>query len=588
MSFERPDAGKSLVSYQRKTEQEKRPFPLSSETNDQDRSPTVTEEGDDNLDNASIMETEDDEEAALRWQELRAAMTEEDEIRRYNELRTRNLTRTEAQHDEDLHNLRLRRMRERRIARETESRAAQASDAVKEATSEIQQQGTQAADSPKRGRDRVSEHTGPPLPRSETPSGNRQTSWVPPSLKRTDVEVFTTPMKEPSPPPNTHWRDPQRQRRRLNLDFSRIDTHFLLSHEFIDDVNTMLDFINGWPEYQFDDIKYAFQKDWMNRDRTIEFVDLGNGNRRWGVRLLNPLNTSRRDSGMYCPFTSSENPFGRCQSFGRDQGCPNKVSMEQRIADLENFREQRSLLPSPIPSRSNKRKTLRGPPEVAKPLLPPVTPAPLAATPPPPDSPRPEFRPLPDAQMEAEYIEDVECSESSLWKQVNQVKPSMAQFKDQSQGTQGPQAGGREMAKEWLQKSKLVSETSKATVKRSLIDSGEIGHIGGKLVHDEKIPTGPNSLRRTDLFFTSKTDSRRVTALGPLVEQVQNKPREDYYAAANTAHDESSSEDDTTATSSSPGMSEQSSIDLVIQSVFSSTTPNIKFCPQYLKDPVAY
>lgn len=585
MSFERPDAGKSLASCQRKTEQEKRPLPLSSETNDQDRSPTVTEEGDDTLDNVSTMETEDDEEAALRWQELRAAMTEEDETRGYNELQTRNRTRTEAQHDENLHNVRLRRMRERRAARETESRAAQAADAAKETTSEIQQQGAQAADSSKSGRDRVSEHTEPP---SETPSGNRQTSWVSPSLKLTDVEVFTTPMKEPSPPPNTHWRDPQRQRRRLNLDFSRIDTHFLLSHEFIDDVNTMLDFINGWPEYQFDDIKYAFQKDWMNRDRTIEFVDLGNGNRRWGVRLLNPLNTSRRDSGMYCPFTSSENPFGRCQSFGRDHGCPNKVSMEQRIAGLNNFREQQSLLPPPIPSRSNKRKIPRGPPEVAKPLLPPVTPAPLAATPPPPDSPRPEFRPLPDAQMEAEHIEDVNCSGSSLWKQVNQVKTSMAQFKDQSQSTQGPQAGGREIVKEWLQKSKLVSKTSEHTVKRSLIDSGEIGHIGGKLVHDEKIPTGPDSLRRTDLFFTFKTDSRRVAALGPLVEHVQNKPREDYYAAVNTTHDESSNEDDTTATTSSPRMPEQSSIDLVIQPAFSSTTPTIKFRPQYLKDPVAY
>ncbi|KAF1926579.1 uncharacterized protein M421DRAFT_6851 [Didymella exigua CBS 183.55] len=296
MSFERPEAGKPLAPSRQKKRREQSPSPLNNRTNNQDTSPADTEEVHNDPDNVSALGSEDDEEAAVRWQEVIAARTEE-EIRRYKELPTKTRTRAEAQHDEDLHNLRTRRMRE------TQSIAAQALELTQQPASETQQQVCRAS---RRDKDGMGERIGPPSPPSGSSSGTCDKSRVQqailfssghvtiPTLKRTDTDTFTTSTKSPSPPPNTHWRDLQRQRGRLNLDFSRLDTHYILTHEFIDDVNAMLDSISGWPEAQFQDIKYAFQEDCDNRGRTIEFVDLGN--RRWGVRLLDPLRTSRRDS----------------------------------------------------------------------------------------------------------------------------------------------------------------------------------------------------------------------------------------------------------------------------------------------------
>ncbi|KAJ4378958.1 hypothetical protein N0V86_005835 [Didymella sp. IMI 355093] len=399
-----------------------------------------------------------------------------------------------------------------------------------------------------------------------------------------DTEAFKTSNRPLSHLPNTQWRDPQwrdpqRQRGRLNLDFSRIDTQYILTPEFIDDMNTMLDSINGWPAYQFEDVECAFREDCDNRGRTVEFVDLSSG--QWGVRLLNPLITTRRDSGMLCPFSSAANPSNRCQTFGGAQGCLNKTLMEERITHLKNFRDQQSMPPPPLPLRMSRRKAIPGPSEVAKPLLHPTMPV---ATPRPPDSPRPGFRQLPDPDTDAEHLEDKERLQSSFWKQVDQLKTSISQFKNQALGTQGPQAEGRELVRQFLQKANLTPEPSEQPIRPSPVDNPDSSPIGGKMVHNERIPVGPHSLRSEDISFASATVSRKRHPPEPWAERVYDKPRERYHTAANTIYDESGGEDE----SSLPGKPDQSSIDRAIQSAISSTKSKLKFRPLYLKSPHSY
>jgi hypothetical protein len=600
------------------------------------------------------METEDDEEVAMRLQEPGAA-TAKEEISHYHDTQTEVRTRAESQDEEDLHTVWMRRMREQNAAREIGRRAEQASDRAQRPTAEMQQQASsteeeeirlynelqarsrarteaqrnehlndlqtrltstmremksiaqalgmaqpethqKASEEPRRRRNRVPEQRASPPPPSDTSSDPSETTRVPeaipfssgyitvPSLKRTDTEAFKTSNRPLSPRPNTQWRDPQwrdpqRQRGRLNLDFSRIDTQYILTHEFIDDVNTMLDSINGWPAYQFEDVEYAFREDCDNRGRTVEFVDLGS--RKWGVRLLNPLITTRRDSGMLCPFRSSSTPSDRCQTFGGTQGCLNKTLMEERITRLKNFRDQQSMPPPPLLRRSSKRQAIPGPSEVAKPLLHPTMPA---ATPRPPDSPRPGFRQLPDPGTDAKRLEDKERLDLSLWKKVDQLKTSISQLKNQAQGTQGPQAEGRELVRQFLQKANLTPEPSEQPVRPSPVDNSDSNPISGKLIHNERIPTGPHSLRSEDISFASATVSRKRHPSEPWAKRVHAKPREQYFTAANTIYDESSGEDEF----SSPGKPDQSSIDRAIQSTISSTKSKLKFRPLYLKSPRAY
>lgn len=575
MCSKRLDADESPASVGQNTPPDEQTFPFPKDYSDHNTSHSDIEEVNGRIDSTFAMDTEDNEEAFIRSRELKAV--EEEKIRR---------ARAEAQHDEDLNNLRIRRMRE------TQPIAAQALEMAHQSTQEIQQQMSRAS---RRGRDVVPKQTDPPWPHWEISSGGIQSSrfyhrteihsehLTIPQFKRTDSEVFATPTEEPSPPPTTQWRYPQRQRSELNLDFSRIDTQYLLAHEFVDDVNIMLDFIDGWFEFQFEDIKYAFQEDSDNRGRIIQFVDLGN--RRWGVQLLDPLKPLRRDSGMHCPFASFENPLGRCQSFGRDQVCPNRKYMEQRVAELKEIRQSQDLQPPPLPPRSNKRKAPSRPPGIREPLLPPITPESLMTSSRAPDSPRPGFRQLSDTDMETEYIEGLEHSEMGLMNQADQMKTYTSQFKKQT-GDTG--AGGRKSVQMWLQKSNFKSSPVKIAARLPSIDRVEFGSIGGQLVHDEKIPTGPDSLRSTDLSFTSRTDIHRTLALGPLVDQIQNKPREEYYATETTNSIESDGETNTFMTSSLPPWSEHSPAEDGVQTVTSDVTPITEFRPQYLSDPVAY
>lgn len=659
--------------------------------------------------------TETDADASAHWQALKAAKTPEAEIERYNKLRNTTRTMAEAEHDEDLHKLRMRRFSAKRrrcqdavreVAcvsgaeqasrrtqrytsaqddpdfalalqlqeeeyaglRETEQRQARPIE-EKEQTRQYNEQhvksriesleqhmahirnvrdsmirelrsgialetGQQlgpdqeriASPGPRRrGRGTAFEQKAPPSPSSDIPESSRAPLVIHfssghvdmPSLKLSDSEVFKVPAKPPSPPPKTQWRYRTTQRGQLNLDFSRIETHFILAPEFIHDTNTMLDVIGGWSSVQIKDIEYAFKKDIDNSGRSIEFVKIDNW--RWGVRLLNPRNPERRDAlGMLCPFRSSDNPQNICQSLG-SKYCSNEAYTKERFAAMISFRKKQNMLPPPLPLRSDKRKPSRSsqgarPPEApATPLRPVNTPRLLEST-------RETFLTLSEEDMRPDRIENMELDGSSVRRKLDQVKSFMSQIEPPSEVTQDTQAEGRERVRKVLQGLNLTPKTpEQINVLEQPINlelstateqpqpskqpetserpnsyeqpvrhhrNGDVNSIPsvGKLIHKERIPSGPNSLRSEDLSSTAVASARRGRPYGQWAMAVHKKPREQYYAAASTITDQSSSGDDTP----SPQDQKQSSIDSAMRSAISSLKPKLTLRPQYLKHPDAY
>ncbi|KAL1655145.1 hypothetical protein SLS61_002457 [Didymella pomorum] len=391
---------------------------------------------------ALALQLQEDEYGYRETEQRQASLTEEEEqVLRYKTLQV-------EKHNERLENLRdsmLRTLRSAGIPTMAQRPMLEAQD--------------MASPGPRRRRSRgYEQHEAPPSP---PPDDIPETSRPPlvisfssghvtiPSLKRSDAEVFGDSARPPSPPPKTQWRDRTRQRGRLNLDFSRIDTQFLLTHEFIDDVNSMLDLINGWTFDRISDIEYAFKKDIDNRGRTVEFVKIDI--RRWGVRLVNPANPERKDSlGMLCPFRSSDNPDNICQNLG-SKYCSNKSYTEERTASLRSSRDQQSMPPPPLPPRSEKREAFR---------MPPVTSSPSTSTLRLRESPRPGFLHLPEKDARLERIENLELRGTKIRTQVGQVKSFMSQIKTQSEVTQDVQAEGRKRVRQFLQSLNLTPKPS--------------------------------------------------------------------------------------------------------------------------------
>ena len=634
MDPEQQDSGDVIASYKQKRKRGKRSSPLSLKTDtpsDHNANLAGAAGSNDIPDNVSNMETEDDSEAVLRSQELRAARTEEEEIERHKKLQTRTRTKAEAEHDEDLHKLRLRRIRERQAARDTERRAVQPVEAAHKSAFEMEWEAQQAASLRRRrkSRSRAPEQEEASTTRTTStasPSGSRMSGArkernreplnfghevAPlasvskrPSLKRTDSEAFTESRRELSPPPNTNWRDPTRLRGRLNFDHSRIDTEFILGNEYVDDVNTMLDFVNGWPEDHFADVRYAFEKDLDNRNRKVEFIDLGD--KRWGVRLLNPLkkgsDTSHRLTDLY---THDDLP-DVCREHSCNEMCPRKISMKEKIADLKKFREERSratvldnmaeasysagsshgvlpgardVPPPPIPPRSNKRTVPHGLPEPGTVPLQPHS-ASVSASP---GSPRAENYDLSNDGAAVEYIEDMKRRNLSLDNQLKEMETLMTQIKDHLLGKQGPHATTREAVKELLQRANVMSDSCEGRSHDCAVERMSFGPIGGKLVHNEKIPAGSNSIRSEEHYLTSVFD-KRSTVLELMDETARNKPREEYYAARVPPKRHLSSEGSASPLPKETKQSSSNSTDLSS----STSTQRLMFRPQYEKYPDAY
>ena len=87
----------------------------------------------------------------------------------------------------------------------------------------------------------------------------------------------------------SRWRTPGRQRGQLNLDMTRIQTQFILSDHFIDDVNVMLDFTRSWSIEAFRPIYLSFKAapENVGREidsfRTLDWVDRSQWN--WNVHI---------------------------------------------------------------------------------------------------------------------------------------------------------------------------------------------------------------------------------------------------------------------------------------------------------------
>lgn len=251
-----------------------------------------------------------DLEAIDRSQDLRTARTEQEEVDRFKRQQAEHHNEAEASYNEALHVVRLRMMRLRKAARERERKAA---EAVQEASNqandnksfEVEKTATTVPTAQLiRTTTKIREKDG--TVRYVTKERDPSSSERRPELRRSDSEVLedadqvcdipspdnttdSSPYRRAQPPPlpsSCPWRNTTRHRGTLKIDYSRIETEFILSNEFIDDVNTMLDFINGWPMDQIEDIKSSFEEDPDNRGRRIEFVDMGR--RQWAVRLLNP------------------------------------------------------------------------------------------------------------------------------------------------------------------------------------------------------------------------------------------------------------------------------------------------------------
>lgn len=311
----------------------------------------------DAINNTLKAKTQGECEAENYWQQLRAVKNETQEIERYKKLQKNPVSRFEAEHDGAFPELRLRVMRQKRARRDAKmSLNRTGRPGWKHDTGAVWE--TERSQNIRR-RSAASEHqqlaesTMEDISPGQWLSKNRRQSeqvpssilWeskaLPPDSKRlsvelTDAETFAVIAPPTSPPPSTLWRDLHPQPVWLNINQDRIETHFILANKFLDDVNTMLDFIQGWPEYQFQDIAYAFEKDPENRGRITRFVNLGDQN--WGVQILNPLRVESNVPRLFDSMETFEDLPIVCQQRGCDKGCPRKVPIKEKMANLQQFR----------------------------------------------------------------------------------------------------------------------------------------------------------------------------------------------------------------------------------------------------------
>ena len=619
------------VSIMRK-KQNKRPSPLSQEfeaSSSSDDGPSIATIGD----VVSDAEMDNDNTEAMdRYQELKVAKTEEEEIERFSRQQARARTKSEATHNEDLHQIRLRMMRKRKAAREAERKAAQAHESAMEPPLNADWTMNKEAYNHIRSEDKeetpgVTETS--PLD-STAPLSVRHISDIQrkfelrlitgdqlapstaesPDFKRTDSKAVSDSDGKQYPLPSTAWRNPKRQRGTPNVDQSRIETQFILRDEFIDDVNTMLDFINGWPMEQFTDIVYSFTTDRDNRDKKVEFVD--RGRQDWTVRLLKP-DKHEPNHGPADTYTHDDLPEG-CREFGCIKGCPRRVSMQEKINDLKRFREAQKK------SRSlntlSEAPNLTGPSFGVLPYVPDMPPPPsrsdqcevshefpglemitvhsspmlntLTSAQEPPKTPRMKSRDLPDTDSHADRLRQAEQDNAKLRDQVRQLQMMMIEMRAQllSSGFTVP-----ERVTEWIQnhnESSSVCNISETMRKDSVLDELEPGSLGGKLVYREKTPTGPNSIRAEALGSTIKLEKQ--CGIPELMdEKFFRKPREKYYAKRvppkNSLENDLESEEKPTL--SPPKLSKQSPSNSVDLSAL-TTTEKIRSRPQYECNPEAY
>ncbi|OSS47950.1 hypothetical protein B5807_06595 [Epicoccum nigrum] len=347
---------------------------------------------------------------------------------------------------------------------------------------------------------------------------------------------------------------------------SRIKTEFLLTAEFIDDVNYMLDFISGWPKQLALGIMRSFRMDPENQDRNIGFVNLSNG--RWGVRLINPA-TRSSDASYQLPglYTRKDLP-DICQEQGCDDGCPRKASFQELAADLKKFRKEqmeakkfkRPLLPrrsdqriSPLPPvlpHSNDRTMLNRSDDAsdslhtASSMACPSSPRPINMTLPE-DLTSPNPRLLPDNdQDQLKGPPSPRPGSMILPSDMTSVSPALFPDNAHSQVEKvkmsikmlgGPRVLGQDTVNKWLEQATAQSIPLNARDSLSpeaFDEKMRHGSLESKLVHREKIPAGPNSIRAEELrlnFPLGDWDRTTIPRVG--WHAARKKSRVEFFAA---------------------------------------------------------
>jgi hypothetical protein len=485
---------------------------------------------------------------------------DEDEIITPKKQLAESRTKAEAQHEEDLKRVRLKMMQVRQTARQVELKAQ---DAAREANQDTLTH-----------------------------------SWGSSDLLRSSYE------KSKSLPPACSWRNTKRQRGTPKVDYSRIETEFILSTEFVDDVNTMLDFIAGWPADLVEDIKCAFKEDPDNRSRRIEFVDMGG--LKWAVRILNP---DRPDScqGPADIYALKDLPDD-CREHGCVRGCSRNTVMRNRWVNAKEARGPqkrkqpldvmaaacklagsslgvlpdapdprrpfRPGKPPSLPPRSENRNTphgLQG--SDASTMPPPSTPRSHKHTRQPPESPRLKSMDSPGKDTSDYYVEQLKRKNAGLENQISELKTWTEKTKIQYLGSNDKEVALGKGTKETYtgiepDSSQIAAGNAR---KDSTQDTQVFGPIGGKLDHDEKVP-GPYN-KSTEAMKADTPFDRRSRIPQLTDKSIRDRPRKEFYArrVPTASNSEKETREAVTNRSSTP-----------------SKAPRIKFIPRYQTNPEEY
>ena len=159
-------------------------------------------------------------------------------------------------------------------------------------------------------------------------------------------------IRPPTPSPPVNWRESPRQQGPLSLDMRRIDSDYLLSKDFVHDINQMLDKLRGWPADLVKPYEISFQQDPENNERRVSIIDFMM--RTWVVKIANPNKLIWRSSFSH-DYTFADLPED-CQLNGCDFGCPRRITRIEQHSTLQKKKWTRSIYQteiSPIREGSN-------------------------------------------------------------------------------------------------------------------------------------------------------------------------------------------------------------------------------------------
>jgi hypothetical protein len=203
-----------------------------------------------------------------------------------------------------------------------------------------------------------------------------------------------------SPAPLPGWRRPH-DRTHLKLSMNRIHTDYILSNDFVDDINEMLNTIRNWSRERATEVMKSFREDLYNEGRNITFYSnhiLGGG-LTWNVRIENPNgwmpNTScitaqerlqqRMEESKYgyggvvptCPggcgpecrpYVRTKEQNEQALARGSEMRRQEKERKESRAAAERDKASRELMLPPPLPRRVLGRTEQSPPTPRLKPL----------------------------------------------------------------------------------------------------------------------------------------------------------------------------------------------------------------------------